>query len=138
MPLPIRLALALSACIVLPGLSISASAHWVQHCQGPNGEITFTASNCPPGHALVGQQPPRRPSLAPVQRSPAKKIPAKAPQAPKKPNDSESRSVELEKKSPGNAQQKKHRPERQTTTKERKVQSNKKPTKYLPNQQAKG
>jgi hypothetical protein len=42
--------------IALLGLSPDISAQWVQRCEGPLAEITYTAFNCPDGHVSVAQR----------------------------------------------------------------------------------
>ena len=128
MPSPTRLALALYACIVLAGLPLYASAHWVQHCQSPDGQITYTASNCPAGHALVAQQPPRLTTSAQVQRAPAKKIPPKIPRAPRKADDSQARSTQR-----SVAVEKTVEKKPAAKKEEKKTKRKKAPTKYQPN-----
>ena len=128
MPSPTCLALALSACIALSSLPLSASAQWVQHCQGPDGEITYTASNCPAGHALMAQQPPRRSTTAQPPRTPVKSFRPKVARTPSKADDSAAGRIQP------------HVPTDKTIEKkpaakkeEAKTQRKKAPQKYLPN-----
>jgi hypothetical protein len=123
-----RLPLVLSACIALSGVPFSAWPQWVQHCEGPDGETTYTASNCPPDHALIAQQPPKRADTPRAQHRPVKKPIAPKPRAAIKANASHARPLAPEKKSPGTVQQRK-----EVTQKEKKVQRTKRPIKYVPN-----
>jgi hypothetical protein len=42
--------------IALLGLSPGICAQWVQRCEGPLAEVTYTAFNCPDGYVSVAQR----------------------------------------------------------------------------------
>jgi hypothetical protein len=132
-PSPAHLALALSVCVILAGLPFGASAYWIQQCEGPEGEITYTASNCPDDHTLVAQQPPKPANPAKVQRSSGNKLLLTKPRAQSKAAQNGPSSSEKGKKSSNTVRERESPLESKTAKKEKKQ-----PVKYLPNRPAKG
>jgi hypothetical protein len=118
----------LSACIALSSSPLSASAQWVQRCQGPDGEITYTASNCPVGHALVAQQPSRRSATAQPPRTPVKSFTPKVTRTPSKADDSAARRTQPHGPTDKTIEKKPAAKKEEAKTKRKKA-----PQKYLPN-----
>jgi hypothetical protein len=63
-------------CLSLLYPALSAQAQWVNRCEGPDGRITFTAGNCPPGAALGYQRA--------YAQNPGTRLPATSPSKPAK------------------------------------------------------
>lgn len=124
MPSPTFSSFALSAFIAIACLPLDALAHWVQHCRAPTGDMTYTASNCPEGHALVAQQRPARPVQARGARTAAKKSPRPVTRAVDRTHESGADSTrQIDRSAAGKPAAKE---------KKEKIQRKKRPPRYLP------